>query len=237
MAYQLVQTPDGQWFAVDVDADGAAFGPFPHRGAAVDAMTARSAATERQARAEAARGRAALSDADLAKVLAAEIAKPSPPPRGRPVPDNPREADIALEYYWSLRKGMKPADAVLTVVGEFSTPKRKVSADHVRKVRAEYSPVGMYDDHLLEQLRAQAFQRRTAAPNAPKAPPVRKRKADAAQDWLRRTLADGPVLAQEVVRRGEAEGFPRRTLERAKKALRISSPREARLSSWKLPDI
>lgn len=234
MAYQLVQTPDGKWFAIDVDTAGRAFGPFAHRGAAVDAMTARSAEEERQERAKAAAARAeALSDAALAEALGAEIANPSPPPRGRPVPDNPIEADIAFEYYWRVRQGTKPADAVVTVVAEFSTPDHKISADHVRKVRAEYSAVGAYDDHLLEQLRAQAFQRRHTTPRQPTPP---QRKGASAEDFLRATLADGPLLAQEVFRRGTAAGFSRRTLERAKSALGVVSPRGGRLSTWRLPD-
>lgn len=234
MAYQLEQTPDGKWFAIDVDAAGRAFGPFAHRGAAVDAMTARSAEAEREERAKAAAARAeALSDAALAEALGAEIANPSPHPRGRPVPDNPIEADIAFEYYWRVRQGAKPADAVMTVVAEFSAPDHKISADHVRKVRAEYSAVSTYDTHLLEQLRAQAFQRRHATPLQPA---VRRKKGEDAEDFLRTTLADGPLLAQEVFQRANAAGFSRRTLERAKSSLGVVSPRGGRLSTWRLPD-
>jgi putative DNA primase/helicase len=47
-------------------------------------------------------------------------------------------------------------------------------------------------------------------------PAGRPRERDKASEWLKRFLADGPQPATEVERKGEAEGFKYRTLERAK---------------------
>lgn len=220
MTYQAAQAQDGTWYAVS--PDGNLVGPFPHRGALNDWILT-NALDERHKAAEL---RAKLSDEDLARILAEAIRNPPEAPRGRGTPDNSREADIAFEYYWRIRHSARPRRAVTEVASEFGC-----TADHVRKVRAEYAPVASYDDDLLEQLRLDALQRRSGQPLTT----TSKSKPVTAQDWLRSLLASGPMLAREIFRRGEMAGFSKRTLERAKQSLGIVSPAGGRSSNWRLP--
>lgn len=221
----LIQTPEG-WF---VEANGERVGPFPHRGAAVDWMLNQEIDREQQESQRAAEARTeALSDSGLVRALEEAIRHPPKPPRGRGVPDHPREADIAFEYYWRIRQRSNPARAVAAVAKEFScTP------DHVRKIRAEYAPVATYDDRLLEQLRAQALQRR--GPRTRPQPPRRRATRKTADEWLRDLLKRGPMPAQDVYQRAAVAGFSRRTIERAKQMLSIVCPRGGKNSEWRLP--
>ena len=233
----LIPTREG-WF---VEANGERVGPFPHRGAAVDWMLEHERAREHEARQQAAKERAeALSDSGLARALEEAIRHPPKSPRGRGVPDHPREADIAFEYYWRIRPrrnraraitAVAKARAVAAVAKEFGC-----TADHVRKVRAEYTPVAKYDNDLLEQLRADAVQRRTRKPEAiPKAP--KPMTHESAQQWLRSLLKPGSAPARDVYRRAAVAGFSRRTIERAKVSLGIVSARGGRNSKWQLPTV
>jgi hypothetical protein len=149
--------------------------------------------------------------------------------RGRPVPDHPREADIAFEYYWRLRQRRRLPNTVAAVAKVYG-----VTADHVRKVRKEYAAVADYDRHLLKGLRAQAVARRTKPPNLP--PRRQSPKSEQARQWLSTLLGHSPTLSsQAIYRRAAVAGFSRRTIERAKASLGIISARGGRTSSWKLP--
>lgn len=67
--------------------------------------------------------------------------------------------------------------------------------------------------------------------------PTSTSAVDEAAEWLRETLADGPIPASEILDRAEAEGFSTRTLKRAKRELGIK-PTKAGMNggwSWSLP--
>lgn len=55
---------------------------------------------------------------------------------------------------------------------------------------------------------------------------------DAAADWLRDFLADGPKLAKEVESESEAAGFKKRTIERAKAAVGIVPRKDGFGGGW-----
>jgi hypothetical protein len=65
-------------------------------------------------------------------------------------------------------------------------------------------------------------------------------KVEKAVDWLRSTLAEGPVPAKQVYSEAAKVGIARRTLERAKKMLKVRSEAEEGTSPprwrWVLPD-
>ena len=65
----------------------------------------------------------------------------------------------------------------------------------------------------------------------------RTAKAEAT-DWLRGTLADGPVLASDVKARARADGIAPRTLDRAKVALGVDAAPDGFRGPWvwRLPD-
>ncbi len=229
MAYQAAQAQDGTWYAVS--PDGTLVGPFPNRGVLNEWILTSAAQMALGEQQEAAQLREKLmSDEELARALSEAIRQPPKAPRGRGVPDNSLEADIAFEYYWRIRHGWRPAHAVAGIARE-----RGCTLDHVRQVRSEYAPVASYDDRLLEHLRAEAHQRCSG-----KAPLVacstNETNPESPQEWLRALLGSGPMLAREVFQRGEMAGFSKRTLERAKQALRVVSAPGGRNSSWKLPD-
>jgi hypothetical protein len=60
---------------------------------------------------------------------------------------------------------------------------------------------------------------------------------DWAIDWLRGTLADGPVAAEEVFGLAKADGIAKKTLQRASKALNVQKAKVAMAGgwSWSLP--
>jgi hypothetical protein len=60
---------------------------------------------------------------------------------------------------------------------------------------------------------------------------------DTAIDWLRETLADGPVPAEEVFSLAKADGIAKKTLQRASKALKVKKVKAAMTAgwSWSLP--
>ncbi len=64
-------------------------------------------------------------------------------------------------------------------------------------------------------------------------------RATEAQDWLREALADGPKLAQDVLRAAGNEGIARRTLQRASDALHVVKERRGfgQGSLWSLPPL
>jgi hypothetical protein len=61
-------------------------------------------------------------------------------------------------------------------------------------------------------------------------------RANEAQEWLRDALSSGPRLAKELFRAGEAEGIPKRTLQRAADAIKVTKERKGfgEGSSWSL---
>ena len=71
--------------------------------------------------------------------------------------------------------------------------------------------------------------------------PTREERSelDEAIDWLHDELVDGPKLAREVLKRGGQAKHTRRTLYRAKNALRIKSDHidgiDSRQRAWRLP--
>jgi putative DNA primase/helicase len=60
-------------------------------------------------------------------------------------------------------------------------------------------------------------------------------KQDRAEDLLRNLLADGPRLQKDIESSGQAAGLSKSTLERAKKALRITSDRREQQWWWCMP--
>jgi hypothetical protein len=60
---------------------------------------------------------------------------------------------------------------------------------------------------------------------------------DGAVDWLRKTLADGPVAAEEIFGLAKADGHAKKTLQRASKALKVRKVKVAMAAgwSWSLP--
>jgi len=64
-------------------------------------------------------------------------------------------------------------------------------------------------------------------------------RADEAQDWLRDALGDGPKTAKDLFRAADAEGIPRRTLQRAADVLKVSKARKGfgEGSLWALPNV
>ena len=64
-------------------------------------------------------------------------------------------------------------------------------------------------------------------------------RAQEAEIWLRRALNDGARSANELFRAGEAEGIPRRTLQRAADVLKVEKERKGfgEGSSWSLPNV
>ena len=255
--YPPSQGTDGKWYVTG--PDGGHFGPpFPHRGAATDWMLEHARAAEQQERIQAGAYRAKLraellSDQALADGLAiatntgdvkaarrrmsallkrygVRFASKSVSPRGRPVPENPREADIAFEYYWRIRQRGKPSRVVAALAKAYHcTP------GHVRKVRKEYAPVASYDDDLLRELQAQAVQRRTQPSSAALPSPPKVSKHERACAWLRALLSDGPMPARKVYERAQMADLSKRTIERAKQSLGILSPRGGSASTWTLP--
>ncbi len=63
----------------------------------------------------------------------------------------------------------------------------------------------------------------------------RERPRDAAQDFLREQLEDGPKGQKELLRLAEAAGLTERTLDRAKRALDVESVRTGTVWEWRLP--
>ncbi len=55
---------------------------------------------------------------------------------------------------------------------------------------------------------------------------------EAAEDWLRETLANGPVAVLGVVDAARADGIAEKTLRRASKALRIQKDKESMEGGW-----
>jgi hypothetical protein len=53
-----------------------------------------------------------------------------------------------------------------------------------------------------------------------------------ASDWLRETLANGPVAATDVFDRAKAEGISEKTLRRASKAFKVQKVKEAMEGGW-----
>ena len=62
--------------------------------------------------------------------------------------------------------------------------------------------------------------------------PRRKSKKDDAADWLRSTLADGPVAATDILEKGKAEGFSERTLRRTLNEIGGGSEKGGFGSGW-----
>jgi RecA/RadA recombinase len=62
-------------------------------------------------------------------------------------------------------------------------------------------------------------------------------RADEAQDWLRDALGSGSKSAKELFRAADAEGIPRRTLQRAADVLQVAKERKGfgEGSMWSLP--
>jgi hypothetical protein len=231
--YRLERTSEG-WCVIRADTEDASgevvAGPFS-RGEAIAWVQERGNETEALSQREGAAARAeAGSDVAIVAALKAAIDRPPAAPRGRPVPGHPRKADIAFEYYWQLRRGKSAPRAVATVAKAYGK-----STDHVRKIRQEYAPVANYDDRLLTELRAQAFERRMRPAKATQPPKVSSTGLDGAKDWLIGLLRKlGPTPAQDVYRRAAVAGYSRRTIERAKAVLGIASPRGGKGSSWQL---
>lgn len=204
-------------------------GPFPHRPDAIAWVQERGQEAEREKQQRAAEQRAeSFSDEGLVRALKEAIEHPPQPPRGRPASDNSREADIAFEYYWQIKIDKRnPTRAVASVAKVY-----RVTADHVRKVRDEFTSAAAYDDHLLTELRAQAVQRRTQPPPA-KPSPQTSQSAKDAKDWLVSLFEKlGPMAADEVFQRAKLAGFSRRTIERAKQSAGIVSTRSGRTWVW-----
>ena len=53
-------------------------------------------------------------------------------------------------------------------------------------------------------------------------------KREAAVEWLQAELADGRVLATVVTKDAEVEGIRERTLQRAKKTLKVESVKDSK---------
>ena len=60
-------------------------------------------------------------------------------------------------------------------------------------------------------------------------------KLDEAEDWLRTTLADGPMEANHVLERARAAVIAERTLRRAKERLKVQSRQDGNSWAWVLP--
>ena len=62
-------------------------------------------------------------------------------------------------------------------------------------------------------------------------PPPRK----TAIEFLRAELKDGAMPAKYLLEKAESEGISKRTLDRAKKSLRIISKLQSKIWVWRLP--
>ncbi|HXI43536.1 MAG TPA: AAA family ATPase [Bryobacteraceae bacterium] len=62
--------------------------------------------------------------------------------------------------------------------------------------------------------------------------PAQTSALDEAKDWLRQTLADGPMAAGELFDLAESEGIAKKTLERASKVLGVEKVKQAMDSGW-----
>jgi hypothetical protein len=162
---------------------------------------------------------------DLPTALRLAIKNPQPPPRGRPSPANYRAVEVAIEYYWRLRQGEKPARAVAMIVKRLGC-----TTDFVRKCRAAYDAPADYDDDLLTQLYA-------ATANQPAAQQEDQRQAPRMkpQEFLCALLSEGPRAAGEVYRRAKIAGFSESTMDRAKAALGVVSTRSGKSWNWSSP--
>jgi hypothetical protein len=60
---------------------------------------------------------------------------------------------------------------------------------------------------------------------------------EGAVEWLRETLTDGPVAAEEIFGLAKADGHAKKTLQRASKALKVRKVKVAMAAgwSWSLP--
>lgn len=234
MPYSIKKTTKG--FVVEEDGQDVS-GTFPTHFQANDWIQQRGRDRELQERELVEKDRAVrLSGPEFKKALRAEIANPSPAPRGRPVADDSCESALAFDYYWRIRKGGKAGkgESPTRVVDELARQYRCTS-DHVRKIRKEYTPVGKYDDDLLDQLRAQTAGRLARTP-VRSARPSRVSQLDQAEHLLRSLLKDGQqILVSEVIARARLAGLTERTTTRAKDSLAIVSVRVGRAWAWKLP--
>jgi hypothetical protein len=59
---------------------------------------------------------------------------------------------------------------------------------------------------------------------------------EAAVEWLRDSLSDGPVSARQILSQCEREGISKRTLGRAKKALKVISKHKESSWFWMIPE-
>ena len=85
------------------------------------------------------------------------------------------------------------------------------------RVMWESEPVTMTADEAIQA--ADGSQRRTSA-------------LDEAKGWLRAILVDGPVAADEAIKRARADGIAKRTLDRASKELGIAKNKAAMTDGW-----
>jgi hypothetical protein len=149
---------------------------------------------------------------------------------GRPAPDQPRAVRVALEYYWRRRRRKRYGSDTRIIAGiaqDFGC-----STDYVRKCRKEYDAPADYGDDLLNQLRAQP----AAAPKSANGP-RRASKLEDAGEWLYTLLKAGPRATTDIYRRAQVADYSERTIDEAKKRLKVRSARNGRIWVWTLPRV
>jgi hypothetical protein len=229
LEYRIDKAPEG-WYVLRAGAEDASgeriAGPFHTRGQACDFIVeiGRAQAQEEQQSAAEIRARLISDDAIIQALTC--VSRLPVKLRGRPHAERSRKCQVAVEYYWRVRQGMKPTFVISAIAQEFAcTP------DFVRKCRDEYKPVAAYDSDLLVHLRCGYLAPETKAPTDTTVRSTSRR----AQEFLKTVLAKDAVSAAKVYRASAKAGFSKRTIDRAKKALAIETAREGGRRTWRLP--
>jgi hypothetical protein len=138
-------------------------------------------------------------------------------------PDNPAERLLVLAKANMTDRTSVPAIRFRVAGTTVSHPEHPLGIN-TGKVEVLGEALGVHPDSLLAGGSAEE-----------------RDKLDAAVDWLRDVLDNGPMLRAEIMKYGKANGHRERTLERAGQRLNIESVRDeserGKPATWRLPGL
>jgi putative DNA primase/helicase len=124
--------------------------------------------------------------------------------------------DKTRRFFLPMKNNLGPDVTGLSFRIEGATVSSPAGPLATSRVSWESEPVSMTAG---EAMQSESVSRTTSA-------------LDEAIDWLRKTLADGPVAAPEVFDRAKGEGIAEKTLRRASRALRVVKEKEGMSEGW-----
>jgi len=124
--------------------------------------------------------------------------------------------DKARRFFLPMKNNLAPDAPGLAFRIEGATVTSPAGPLETSRVSWESEPVSVTAD---EAMQAESASGGTSA-------------LDTAIEWLRETLADGPVAAKDVFERARAEGITEKTLQRASKDLNVQKAKEGMAGGW-----